>query len=131
MIPTENRPIVAQQGATFLFEFQMMDSDRVTVMDLTGYSARMEVRKDGYADQSGEVALSLVGTINVETGIVTFSAPAEAVAGISPSRDDLRILGLVANSWPKYVYDAELETADGTVYKPYRGTFDVYPEVTR
>lgn len=131
MMKTINYPIVAQQGATFLFEFRVVDDDAGVVINMTDWTARMSVRSNGYADQSDDVALSLVGDIEVSTGVVEFESPASTMAVLAPSRDDLRILGTEANAWPKYVYDVELETPAGVVYKPYRGTFEIYPEVTR
>ena len=109
--------ITIEQGATFRLNLEWKDSNNVAV-DLTAYSARMQVRAS-YSDpqvqlnlttQNGAIVLGgSLGTINV-TAAATLT-------------DDIAIRA--------GVYDLELEAADGTVTRLVQGKVTIKPEVTR
>jgi hypothetical protein len=105
---------VCPQGSTFSRTLTYkVDDDPV---DLTGYSARLQVREYHYSDDfiasltdsSGITLGGSAGTISI---LVAASATQSFVAG-------------------DYVYDLEL-VAGGTVTRLIEGKFTVTPEVTR
>ena len=106
--------ITASQGKTFNFAFTVK-TDGVA-WDLTGYTARMQVRKSAV---SSTKILNLVSPANItltSEGRVTVSVAATAMADIA---------------YGEYVYDIELESSGATVYPILEGKFLVRQEVTR
>lgn len=109
--------ITIEQGATFLLELIWKNPDE-TPINLTGYTARMQVRKK-YADtvkvldlttQNGKIVLTpLQGKINV-------TIPATDTANVTIKTG---------------VYDLELESSTGVVTRLIEGSVTVTPEVTR
>ena len=104
------------QGASFDYTFTWKIDD--TPVDLSGYTARMQARRRA---DSLTAALTLTTenggiTLGGSAGTILIEADAETTAGI----DDA-----------EYVYDLELETSGGEVYRLLQGTFTVSPEVTR
>ena len=87
------------------------------LVDLTGYSARMQLRKK-YS--SAEAAISLDEASGLELG---------GVAGTI----DVVIEAATSSAVPaiKYVYDLELESAGGVVKRLLEGTFTLTPEVSK
>jgi hypothetical protein len=106
--------ITATQGKTFNFSFTVKTNG--TAWNLTGYTARMQVRKS--AVSTGTV-LNLVSPTNItlnSEGKVAVSVNATTMAGIA---------------FGEYVYDIELESSNGTVYPTLEGKFLLRQEVTR
>jgi len=107
--------IVMYQGASFDYTFTWKINN--TVVNLTGYTARMQVRRSHRAE---EAVLSLVDGDGIilggSAGTITLQADAELTASIDAA---------------SYVYDLELEAPGGEVYRILEGTFRVSPEVTR
>lgn len=109
--------VIADQGATFARLITWKD-DENTPVDLTGYSARMQVREK-YTSTVAALSLSTpssgisLGTTN---GQITLSVPASTMAAL-PSGE--------------YVYDLEMVSSTGAVTRLLQGTFTVTPEVTR
>ena len=106
------------QGATFTRQVTWKTGKPATPVDLTGCTARMQIRE---AIESPEVLVSLT-TAN---GGITLGGPAGTVA--------LRIEAdtTAAFEWRAGVFDLEIEFADGTVRRLLAGTVTVSPEVTR
>ncbi len=107
--------ITAEQGATWSLTLTWkIDGAPV---DLTGYSARMQVRRTHAA---ADAILSLTSddgiTLGGEAGTITLTATAAAMAAITARA---------------YVYDLELVSPDGTVTRLVEGTWYHRPEVTR
>ena len=109
--------IVCDQGATFSRQLTWLD-DSSSAVNLTGYTARMQVRE---TVESSSTLLSLTtensrialgGTAGTITLTVTAADTAAVVAG-------------------HYVYDLELVSGSGTVYRLVQGCFTVDAEVTR
>ena len=102
--------ITCYQGATF--DKKLVWSIDGTPVDLTNYTAAMQVRKthptEEYTFEFGEITLNDEGEILIE-------ATAEETANI-PARE--------------YVYDLELTNGE-TVTRLVEGVFLVTPEVTR
>lgn len=102
-------------GATFQLQVLWKDSDG-DLINLTGYSARMHIRRTVEAEDidvelasgSGITLGGTAGTIDIEIDDATTS-------GLSGS----------------YVYDLELESGSGVVDRVIQGAVTVNPEVTR
>lgn len=109
--------ITIEQGATFQLELIWKNPD-TTPINLTGYTARMQVRKKhtdstkilDLTTQNGKIVLTpLQGKINV-------TVPAA-------DTEDITI--------KSGVYDLELESSTGIVTRLIEGCVTVTPEVTR
>ena len=113
--------ITCEQGATFSRVLTWTDTGG-SLVDLTGYSARMQVRKT--AEESAiAVSLSSTGTstgiaLGGVAGTITLLIPAASTAAI-PARS--------------YVYDLELVSGapSSVVTRLVKGAFVVDAEVTR
>lgn len=108
------------QGANFIKEFRLLNHDTQEPIDLTGYSARMQIR---YRTPSGD----LVGTLDSTAqdpyitfdrvnGVMRFNVPA-AVTTIWKAGD--------------VVYDCELIYPNGRVDRIFEGSTSIIAEVTR
>lgn len=106
--------IFAEQGADLLLQFTYRDPDGEAI-DLTGYSARMQVRKTRLNSAVLLDATDFLG-FGESTGVITLAIPAEALSGIPAG---------------EYRYDIELESAGGVVTRVLQGDFSVDGEVTR
>jgi hypothetical protein len=107
------------QGASFdyTFTWTVTNGTVVTPVDLSNYSARMQVRR---TYDSTAVALSLVSgtgiTLGGTAGTIILEANPTTTAAIPSGQ---------------YVYDLEMVSATGNVTRLVEGTFIVDPEVTR
>ncbi len=106
-----------EQGASLTRPFVWKDGNGDPV-DLTGYTARMQVRP---TVQSSTVLLELTTangriTLGGANGTVTLVISPQTSAGIT---------------WRRGVYDIELMSADGTVTRFLEGEIQVSREVTR
>lgn len=103
------------QGANFDYELTWTVAG--SAVNVTGYSARMQVRQ--YADSTATV-LSLVNgtgiTLGGTAGTIALSAVATATTAINAGQ---------------YVYDLEMVSGAGYVTRLVEGNFVVYAEVTR
>ena len=109
--------IIADQGATFTRQLTWKDTDGDPV-DLTGYTARMQLRSQ--IDASGAAVLELTTENNRivlggTAGSINLSVAATAMAEISAAT---------------YVYDLEL-VSGSVVTRLVQGTFEIRGEVTR
>lgn len=105
--------IKADQGSTFVFSFTITTDG--TAWNLTGYSARMQVRA---SVQSASTILNLVSPTDItltSAGVVTVTVDADVMATASGS----------------FVYDIEVESGSGIVTRLLQGKFIITPEVTR
>lgn len=105
-----------EQGATFTRVINVTD-DAGDPIDLTGYTARMQVRRDIDAATSLIELTTENGRISLggEEGTVTLNITADDTSTVPRSG----------------VYDLELESASGTVIRLLKGAFGLDPEVTR
>ena len=107
--------IKVEQGATFILDFTIKTGS--TPWNLTNYTARMQVRTSVNATTT---LLSITNsdyiTLGGSAGTVAISVPATVT-------DDL-IAG-------RHVYDFELVSSGGQVWRVLEGKFTVSPEVTR
>lgn len=104
----------ARQGATFDRSFTWKPGG--TAADLTGFTARMQVRR---TVRSTEPVVSLTHASGItlgDAGEVGLLIPAAVMAGLK--------------AW-SYAYDIELIDGAGTVFPVLSGNFVVSAEVTR
>lgn len=105
-----------EQGSTFTRSITYKDSND-TAIDLSGYTARMQLRKN-IDDSTTLIELTTSNgriTLGGVAGTVTISISAADTAALNPVEG---------------VYDLELVTGD-TVEKLLAGTFTIQREVTR
>lgn len=109
--------ILIEQGSTFTLPIIWKDSEGVPI-NVTGYTARMQIRK---TVKSAEVLISATTengriTLGGATGAVTVTIPATIT-------DDIIVKSAV--------YDLELQSAAGVVTRLIQGAVTISPEVTR
>jgi hypothetical protein len=113
--------ITCDQGATFERSFTIYApkilGEPKTPVDLTGYSARMQVRPE---KDSPNVLIEITtdnGGIAIDgpSGVINLTIEADVTSTID--RDG--------------VYDLEIYNTDGKVYRVIKGPFALDPEVTR
>lgn len=109
--------IAIDQGATYRQEFIWKDSNN-DVIDLTGYTARMQIRRKKSSDSFEHEATTENGGIAITalTGSVVVTISATDTA---------------AFEFTKGVYDIELVSGTGVVTRLLEGSVEVSPEVTR
>lgn len=107
--------LLIEQGATFRFAVTLTHNDATnTLYDLTGYSARAQVRSK-HADANPAATLTCV--VDVPTAKITVSlTPAQTAA-----------LGKGSYVWDLEVYTA----ADADVIRVLQGKAEVSPEATK
>jgi hypothetical protein len=105
-------PIVIEQGSTWDPVLTVRDTD------LTGYTARMQIRA---AVDAPDVLVDLSTT----NGRITIDGPA---GRIKPLLTDVDTAAL---TWKQGVYDLELVSPSGHVDRLLQGTVTIDPEVTR
>lgn len=109
--------IVIEQGATFQLNLTWKDADGNPI-NLTGYDARMQVRKR-YTSTTPMLSFSVTGGEIVLGG----AAGTIAITGAATVTDDIT---------DKYgVWDLELISGGGIVYRLLEGSAEIRPEVTR
>lgn len=108
--------IVCEQGATLSLTLTYRDSSDALV-NLTGYSARMQVRE---SVRAADTLLSLTSgsgiTLGGAAGTIVLTVSATATAALPRG---------------EFVYDLELVSGSGVVTRLIEGSFTVRAEVTR
>ena len=106
------------QGATFPKVLRWIAPDKTTPIDLTGCTARMQVRSE---IESPTVLLELT----TENGGIVIDGPAgKLTLRISPA-------ATAAIAWESGVWDLEVVHPNGDVTRLAQGAISVSPEVTR
>lgn len=111
-----NYNITAEQGASFRRVLTWRDAANALI-DLTGYTARMQVRSDYFSD---DITISLT----TENGRITLGGSAGTISLYISASD---MAALVADA---YVYDLELVNG-AEITRLVQGTFMINAEVTR
>jgi hypothetical protein len=109
--------ITVFQGTTFSRVFTWKDSDDAPI-DLTGYTARLQVRASA---QSEDVLLELTSeddeiTLGDEAGTITLTMDPDATDALD---------------FDRAYYDLELESSGGQVTRLLQGAFRIADQVTR
>lgn len=105
--------IIIDQGSDFSTTITVTDSGG-DVVDLTGYTARGQIRK--HYTSSTAVDFDISFGVPRSEGVVTLSLSNANTTVMEPGR---------------YVYDAELVSASGIISRLVEGIATVTPEVTR
>ena len=114
--------LIIDQGSDFSATVDVLDSDG-QLFDLTGYSTRAQMRKS-YA--SGLVA-QFITSHNNDGGVVSLSLP----------NSNILVDGTVTQTGTnsiepgRYLYDVEMESANGVVTRVLEGTITVTGGITR
>jgi len=108
-----------EKGATFYYELiweKEVSDDVFSPVDLTGFSAKMQVRKD--------VGSSLIIELSTANNRITFdSLNGKIILKISASDTSALVPG-------SYKYDLELTTPEGFVISFIYGSFDIIGRIT-
>ena len=117
MAETQKEKLKIPQGETYRHTFHYRDSVTGAIIDLTGYTARMQIRA------SVESATKLYDSTTL--GDITVSGSFGDVL--------LEIPAAVTTAWTfrNAVYDLEIIDGSGKVTRLVQGTVIVSPEVTR
>jgi hypothetical protein len=100
-----------EAGATFdSVQFRYLEDDKVTPVNLTGWTARAQIRKTAAATLEIELDTTISG------GLISIAASAVDTALLTERN---------------YVWALELEHTDGTVIRLVQGKVYVSPEVVR
>ena len=112
---TASVDFTAGQGETFDRTVTWEISD--VAVNLTGYTARMQIRKTVKSTSAVVSLTSSSGlTLGGAAGTIQIVISATATAALTAGR---------------YVYDLELVSSGGIVTRVIEGTFELTPEVTR
>ena len=117
--------ISADQGSTLVYTFTLKDQTNAA-LNLTGYDARMQLRKT-----YGATAVDLNCTLANGKLAITNAASGVLVLSLSPSDTSSIRFASVNDDELSCVYDLEIVSGSGAVYKAARGTFTLSREVTR
>jgi hypothetical protein len=104
--------LTLEKGSTFSSQITVKD-DQGVEQDLTGYTARSQMRKSYYASSKYDFTVTVTAPV---LGLITMSMTAANTSNISPGR---------------YVYDVEIENNSGDVTRIFEGIVTVLPNVTR
>lgn len=114
---TTTYDLTIEQGATLYQQFRWLDGDNEPV-DLTGYTARMQVRRKKSSDDVLLSATTENGYIELggDEGTILLNVPAAITAALD---------------FKTGVYDLELVASDGFVDRFLEGSVTLSKEVTR
>ena len=118
------------QGANWSLSLTWKD-DAGTPINLTGYTARMQIRKS-YDSTATKLSLTSPSggiVLGGSAGTVVLTATKTQTAGIA--LDYLSLFWNDDKQAQRMVYDIEVETSGGTATRLLQGAAFVYPEVTR
>lgn len=117
-MPAGLHNLTIEQGATFRRVISLRDYNTNAIKNLTGFTARMQIRAF-VADTATLVSLTTENggiTIDAAEGQITLIITAAVTASMT---------------WRKAVYDLEIIDGSGTVTRLLQGSIIVSPEVTR
>jgi len=108
--------LLCPQGSTFSKQITYKIDDQA--IDLTGYSARMQVRQNYYSPEALASLSSPNNGITIEelNGVINLFISSEETSSLPAGN---------------FLYDLEIESEGGIVSRIIEGSFIVTPEVTR
>jgi len=109
--------LLLEQGATFSRSITWKDEDGAPI-NITGYSARLQVRKDASSPTTVLEMTTTNGRISITgpSGILNLTVAASDTEDLPPG---------------SYLYDLELESPGGVVTRLLEGSLSISPEVSR
>lgn len=108
--------IVIKQGATWTLPLNYLESDE-TAVDITGWTARMQVRRDAESE--------IVVELSTTNGKITLSEPTEGEL-------TLKLTATETTDLDPGTYRYDLELVDGSeVYRILEGTVTITEQITR
>jgi hypothetical protein len=113
--------LLCDQGATFRKTITMFQSDGTTVVDLTGFTARMKIKD--------EVGGNLIKSLTSSSGLTiggSAGQPNNGQIDITISAADTASFSAPLDG----VYDLEIVSNSGIVDRVLQGKFIINPEVT-
>lgn len=117
MVPFRQR-LTIYQGSTFRWHAVLKNGKPPVATDLTGYTARMQIRSE-------VEATNVLVSLTTENGGI-------ALGGVDGTIDLLIDAATTATyTWESGVYDIEFIYPSGEVQRKIQGTVTVSPEVTR
>lgn len=120
----EARDIIVEQGQTVEINFSVERNN--LPWDITGYTPRAQVRRS-WADAQVLINCTLAnGKVQIPNpinGLIKLVLAPSDTSSILPRKTEVETIDCV--------YDLELETPGGTVYKVTKGSFTINREVTR
>lgn len=119
----ENVPITVEQGANFILNLIWYANDGVTPIDLTGYTGKFQVREN-YSEADGFVLLEAATVAGGGNGFMTLGGALGTIDINCPAANTTSIPS------GRYVYDIELTSGSGTIYRLVRGAVNWTPGVT-
>jgi hypothetical protein len=102
------------QGTTFADTIHLTSDVTGANMNLSGYSARSQMRRSHYSQNASANLTCTIATPN--SGQIAITLTSANTANLSPG---------------KYVFDLEIESSTGVVTRPIEGVIVVTPGVTR
>jgi hypothetical protein len=114
--------LITDQGSTVHQVFTVKNSARRS-LDLTGYTARMQVRRFSATTRDPEIVY--IQNYTVESGHLTVGGTAGTVTLLIPPTE------MASYEPANYVYDLEVESDGGETTRIVQGKFIVRAEVTR
>lgn len=114
-MPATKLNLPVEQGANFIKSFTLKDSKRRPI-NLTGYTARMQVRPSVASEQ-------VIVELSTANGKIVIT-PLIGLVKLQLTAAETQVLS-------SGVYDLELVDASGFVIRLLEGKFTVSPEVTR
>ena len=110
--------ITVYQGATFRLPLTWKTGDPAAAVNLTGYTARMQIR-------SSVTSPTDLLELTTENGGITLGGVAGTINILITATDT------AGQAWRTGVYDLELIAGSGDVRRLLEGTATLVPEVTR
>jgi len=104
--------LLLEQGTTFLVSI-VLDDIYGNNYNLTNFLATSQMRKSYYSSNG---VISFSTSVDIPTGTITLSLPANTSANLIPGR---------------YVYDTIITDNENNVVRVLEGVIDVSPSVTR
>lgn len=114
-----NIDLTIYQGSTFSKTFQWKTGNPPTPVNLTGYTARMQIRQKVTSETP-------IITLTTENGRIIIRDPLEGRFSLEISAEDTAAL-----SFKSAVYDLEFSSPSGIVVRLFEGSVTLSPEVTR
>jgi hypothetical protein len=116
-MPTTRLDITVNQGSAFKLNVQALNADK-TVMDLTGYFARMQVRET-------PASTSVLMSATTEDGGITINSPGGVVM------INISAATTTTMTWNTGFWDLEIYTNAANVIRLVKGFASLSYEVTR